>query len=239
MKRPLSYGRFLALAGLILSFSACAPPAVVFLNARYQAAHVQRVALIGFEDYPGMAGSGKIVGGIFEKYLLLGNYSLVDQRQVAAVLEKQSLDPGANMDAQEIQSLGKLLGVDALVFGQVTGYSDSSDRTVVVDMPLEQTQPIFGQVITVQHSHHGEEVKTVQDVVTGYSSTTTDTPVQQTETVYAHVGLSVRLIDANSGDLLWSASSSGIGGHLNEAAENVSSQVMKTVFEKVKKEDGN
>jgi hypothetical protein len=235
---PSRFRPLLLLLGLMLGLSACAPPAVVFLNAKYAAAHVQRVALIDFEDYPNMAGSGKIVGGIFEKYLLLGNYSLVDSAQVAAVMEKQSMEPSANMDPQEIQALGKLLGVDALVFGQLTDYSDTSDRTVVVDMPQEQSQPVFGQVVTVHRNQDGE-VKTVQDVVTGYTSTSTDTPVQQTETVYAHVGVSVRLVDVDTGELLWSASSSSIGAHLNDAAESVSAQLMRTVFSKVKGQSGN
>ncbi len=92
---------------------------------------------------------------------------------------------------------------------------------------------IYGRVVTVQHGPDGI-IKTEQDVVTGYSSTVSDAPVQQTETVYAHVGMSLRLVDAHSGEVLWSASASGTGQHLNDATEAASAQIMRAVTAKLK-----
>jgi hypothetical protein len=231
--RPSSKLAF-GLLALMLALSACVPPAIVFLNPHYDAQKVKRVALIDLEDFPAMQGSGKIAAGLFEKYLFLGGYSIVESQQVDATLQKLSIPEGASLDLPSLQALGDALGVDALVFGRLTDYSDSSDKTVIVDMPLEQSAPIYGKVVTVQRGPDGL-VKTEQDVVTGYSNTSTDTPVQQTETVYAHVGMTMRLVDAHTGDILWSASTSGSGAHLNDATEAASAQIMRSVVAQLKK----
>jgi hypothetical protein len=226
--------RLLAVLSLALGLSACVPPAIVFLNPHYDPQAIKRVALIDMEDFPAMQGSGKIAAGLFEKYLFLGGYSVLESRQVNAAMEQASLPSSSSLTLTQIQQLGTLLGVDALAFGQLTDFSDSSDKTVIVDMPLEQSSPIYGKVVTVQHSPDGV-VKTEQDVVTGYSSTTTDAPIQQTETVYAHVGMSMRLVDAHTGEVLWSASTSGTGQHLNDATEAASAQIMRAVSAQLKK----
>jgi Curli production assembly/transport component CsgG len=224
----------MALLVLAALCSACAPPAVVFLNSHYNPQQVQKVALFDFEDYPGMAGSGKIAAGIFEKYLFLSKYSVVDRRQVQATLAELGIQPTDNLDLYAIRSVGAKLGVDALVFGQVTDFTDTTDRTVVEAMTLEQSSPLYSQVETVQAAQGGGLVKTRQDVLTGYAVSSVDQPVQQTETVDAHVGFSLRMVDVHTGELLWSASSSASGSHLDDAAEQVSSQIISALEASIK-----
>lgn len=226
--------RALFLPLLAVSLAACAPPALVFLNAHYNPAAIKRVALIDFEDYPAMAGSGKLVAGLFEKYLFMSQYSVVDRRQVAAAMEQLSIQPADNLDLDTLHTLAAKLGVDAFIFGQVTDFTDTTDQTVVEDMTLEQNTPVYAHVETIQRAPDGSLVKTRQDVLTGNDTTTVDQPVQQTETVAAHVGLSLRMVDAQSGEVLWSASDSEDGPHLNDASESVSSRIMQAFQARLK-----
>lgn len=219
---------------LALLCAACAPPALVFLNSHYNPAQIQKVALYDFEDHPSMVGSGKIVAGIFEKYLFLSKYSLVERRQVEATLAQMGLQPSDNLDLFTLRTVGAKLGVDALIFGQVTDFTDTTDKTVVEDMTLEQSSPLYARVETVQNNGQNGIVKTKQDVVTGYAVTSVDQPVQQTETVAAHVGLSLRMVDVHTGEVLWSASCSGSGPHLNDASELVSAQIIHALESSIK-----
>jgi hypothetical protein len=223
------------LGALFLAFgaAACAPPAMLFLNAHYKPSAIHRVALVDFEDHPSMVGSGKIVSGIFEKYLFLSDYSLVDRRQVAATLAQLNIPPNANLDLDSIRYLGQKLGVDALIFGQVTDFTDTSDRTVVETMTLEQSSPLYSHMDTVQNLSNGA-IHVHQEVVSGYSTSTVDQPVQTTEVVDAHVGLTLRMVDVNTGEVLWSASSSAKGPHLDDASESVSAQIMRTLHDRLK-----
>jgi hypothetical protein len=224
--------RRLALALGALALAGCAPPAVVFLSPHYSQLKVKQVALVNFQDSPTAPGSGQVAASIFEKYLLLGGYGLADRSQVQTVLDEDSAPLSGNVNLDTLHALAQKLGVDAVAMGQVTDYSDVSDRTVMEDMPLEQSSPILGHT-SVSQDVNGVRVHQENDVVTGYATSTTDVPVQTTETVYAHVGLSVRLVDTQSGEVLWSGSASADGPHLNAAIEDASSKLMQAVAKRL------
>ncbi|HXB96859.1 MAG TPA: hypothetical protein VNZ54_02325, partial [bacterium] len=142
--------RRLALALGALALAGCAPPAVVFLSPHYSQLKVKQVALVNFQDSPTAPGSGQVAASIFEKYLLLGGYGLADRSQVQTVLDEDSAPLSGNVNLDTLHALAQKLGVDAVAMGQVTDYSDVSDRTVMEDMPLEQSSPILGHTSVSQ-----------------------------------------------------------------------------------------
>jgi hypothetical protein len=227
-------GRALAVL-LACGLAACAPKAVVVVSGAYEPSRVQRVTLATLADYPGAAGSGAIASDTLEKYLLQTGYRLVERRQAEQILREHDFSPAGETDPAELKQVGTLLGVDALVLGSVTDYTGSRDQTVLVDMPQEQTEPIYGQVVTTRRDGD-ERVRTTENVVTGYAITRTSQIVPQTETVPAHVALSLRLVDAASGEVLWSASSSAGGPDLPSALEAASASAMKETAKQLKKQ---
>jgi hypothetical protein len=224
MKMP-SHARLLcalALPALALLASACVPPAQVFVSPAYPPAHIQKVALLPFSDYPPMAGSGLLVEGVFGN-LLLKDYSLADSSTVGAALQQASLQPGQPMDLDTLQALAAKLGVDAFVEGQVTDFSDASDQTEVEDVPIEQDTPIYTQVESTGRSGRVH----ARTIITGTNFSTVDEPEEETVSIPAHVGLSVRMVDAKTGDVLWSASVSEQGDYLNDAAQSAATAILK------------
>jgi hypothetical protein len=228
-------GFLLALVGA--AFLGCSSPAVVFIASDYNPSHVRRVALLNIADYPDAPGSGEIAASTFEKYLLPAGYSLIERRQVAEILQEQSLNLSGAIDPAAIKSIGKILGVDAVILGNLTEFSNVREQTVMVDIPQEQSDPIYGQTVTVQRN--GDSVvKTVQPVITGYNYTQTDQAVPETETLPAHVGMSVRLVDVQTGEVLWISSASSDGVDLTAATEQASSKIMQAVIKQIKKAQG-
>lgn len=211
---------------------ACAPRAVGFLSPNYDVQRIERVALVNFEDYPGVIGSGEIAASTFETYLLEAGYKLVERRQVSRILKEQSLDLSGFIDKTTIRSLGKILGVNALVFGSLTDFANIREQTVIVNVPQQQSDPIFGQVVTVQENKD-TTVKTVQNIITGYNYTVTNQLVPKIETLPARVGMSARLVDVETGEVLWSASASSDGADMTIATQEASSELMKTVVKKL------
>jgi hypothetical protein len=212
----------------------CATPAVVMISTAYNPAQVKRVALVSFRDFPGSAGSGGLASDTFEKYLLWGGYGLVERRQVQQLLSEQSLQATDAIDPATIKSMGKILGVDALALGSLTDYTGSRDQTVMVDEPQEQSDPVYGTVTTVQRSGD-TRIRSTQQVVTGYATTTTDTIVPETQTVPAHAALTVRLVSVETGEILWEGSADSDGVDLNAATEQASAKIMQAVVQKLKK----
>jgi len=232
MRAPVSL-RAMRLAACVAILAGCAPPAVVFLSPHYDPVRIRQVALVNFQDQPSAPGSGQVAASIFEKYLLLGGYGLADRSQVQTVLDEDSAPLSGNVDLNTLHALAQKLGVDAVAMGQVTDYTDSSDRTVMEDMPLEQSSPILGRQ-SIEQQVNGVRMRTETQVVTGYAISTTDVPVQSVETVNAHVGLSVRLVDSQSGEVLWSGSATADAPHLHAAMEEASTTLMQAVAKRLK-----
>ena len=215
---------------ILLQACATVPAAVVMVSRDYRNSEPKRVALIGFRDYPGAAGSGEIAAGIFEKYLLMGEYGLVERRQVNDIMKEQALQSTGSIDPATLRKIGQLLGVQALVFGNVDDCTSPHDRTVMVAVPQADTTPVYGEQETIQR--RGDTiVKTTQPYISGFSTSFSSSIVPQEETVPSHVGISVRLVDVETGVVLWSASGSSDGSFLNDAMEKVSMKVM-TALEK-------
>ena len=223
----------LAVLAAAAFLAGCAPGAVVIVSPRYNPQQVRRVALMSFPDYPQVAGSGEIVASIFDKYLLWANYGVVERGQVDQILKEQSFDLSGAVDQFTIHNIGKLLGVDALILGNITSYANASAQTVMVDMPREHSDPIFGQVTTTQRSG-GSFIRTEQPFVTGYATSRTDEVVPETQTQPARVGIAVRLVGVETGEVFWSGSAASDGGDPSAAAEQASAALMQQLVKSLR-----
>jgi hypothetical protein len=184
----------IAFAGLY----GCATPAVVFVSPDYNPQKIKSVAVTGFTDAAGQSGSGAMVAGVFEKYLLNLSYQVVD----AAQPER-----------------------DGNISGSVTEITDTSEQTVMVDVPQEVTEPVYQDVV-VGRRHGDARIATVQ---TGTQTNFVDQSVPETETLPARVAISVRMVDAKNGQLLWSGSASADGMDIPSATDAVSSKVVEAL----------
>lgn len=227
-------GRRFLLVVFCAAAAGCAAPGIVFISRSYNPAQTRRVALLNFADFPGAPGSGEIAASTFEKYLLWADYSLIERRYVTQILKEQSLSVSGAMDQSTIKNIGKIMGVDALAFGTLTDFSHKREQTIMVDMPQQQSEPVYGQVVSVQQSGN-ETVRTIQNVVTGYTTRQTTRSVPETITFPARVGMAVRLVDVQTGEVLWSASTFTDGSSLTLATEEASSKIMLAVVNQLKK----
>jgi hypothetical protein len=224
--RVISGGRlawgaiWLTLAGLV----GCATPAVVFVSPDYNAQHITRVSVLGFADFPGQQGSGTMIADVFEKYLFNLSYQLVDASQAQQALQQQNIDLSAGLNSAALAALRKTLQVDAVVTGSISELTDTSEQTVMVDIPQEETEPVYQDVLVP--SRHGPREVTEQ---TGTQTIYSDQSVPETETLPARVGLSARLVSTKNGELLWSGSASADGMDISSAAEYASGKITQAL----------
>jgi hypothetical protein len=216
--------------GLAALGAACATPALVFVSPDYGSNPIARVAVLDFSDYPGQAGSGAIASDVFEQFLLPLGYNLVERKEVDQILKEQSFQASSSVDPATAQSMGKILGVDALVVGSVTDFAQASEQTVMVDDPQEVQQPIYGQAPAGRNGWGGG-----QTVVTGYTTTEVDQQIQETETLPAEIGLSVRMVGVKSGTVLWTASASCDGANVSDAAQSAAESIASGLQDQLKK----
>ena len=217
-----------------LGLAACAPNSVGILNDRYNFKRIKRVALVSFSDYPGAAGSGEITASAFEMHLLKAGYSVVERRQISKLFNEQALDLTGSIDPATLRKLGKLLGVQAIVLGSVTDFFNIRDHTIFINTLEQKARPIFGEVVTIR-PYKGGVLKTIQDIETGYEYTVKNRTVPTVETLPAYVGLSVRLVDVQTGQVVWTAAASGSANDMTRASQKVCSTIMQSVSKELKR----
>jgi hypothetical protein len=205
-------------------------PAVVFVSPNYNTRHIQTVTVLGFSDAPNQAGSGAMVADIYEKYLFNLRYTIVDPNQAQQVLQMQKANPAAGLDAPTLAAL-RTLNLDAYITGSVSELTETSEQTVMVDVPQEETEPVYQQVV-VQGRHGDDRVRTVQ---TGNQTTFIDQSVPETEMLPARAGITARMVDIKNGELLWSGSGSADGMNIPSAVEATVAKVMDALQQELSK----
>jgi hypothetical protein len=220
--------RTIALLAAAVGLASCATPARIFVSPTYHQHSIKRVAVLNMTDFPGSLGSGTIATDVFEKYLFLAGYGLVERRQADQLLREQALTQTGAVNPANLKKIGQVLGVDALVLGSLTDYTYPRDQTVMTTMPLEDTRLVYGTVTTTRRQGD-TEVKTENRVVTGFDTRESEQVVPVENTLPAHVGLAVRLVDVETGELLWSASADFEAADMTTATEEASAKLMEAV----------
>ncbi len=211
----------------LLLAAGCASPVVV-VQKGYDFQKVRRVAVVGVSDGRKAPGTGEAAAAAFEKELLAAGYQVVERRRVDDLLAQQRLSVSGAVDPKTSQALGRLLEADALVLGAVGGVVPARSRTVVLTSHDERREPVTKHV--VKREKRGDQwVTSESDVVTAYRTTRTSQSRPYVLTEPARVRLSMRMVDAEAGGVLWSASASGEGDSPEDAAEALAHRIVKAL----------
>ncbi len=117
---------------LTLFLTGCATTKVKF--QRLNKAHrdirgVKRVAVLEFRSYGGRTESGSaasdlLISGLVEP----GFYEIVERQRIDAVVQEHKFNLSGMVSDSTIRKMGRILGVDAVIFGTVSGYDVESRR---------------------------------------------------------------------------------------------------------------
>ncbi len=219
---------FITIATLGLFFSGCAGQ-IVSVKRDFDFDRIKRVAVLGFEDFPQMPGSGKPIAGAFEKALLRSGVNLVERQQMEAILKEHNLDLLGLLDPAETKSLGKILNVDALILGTLTVYSPERRSVVLVNIHERHSEPIFKKETYSEKKGTDSWVTTEREVVGGYQRRSQSYQVPQTYVLEAEVGVSVRMVDVQTGEVLWVGTSSEEALNAQIASEALARRILKAL----------
>jgi len=168
---------------VLLLLAACAAPRVA-VNPRSDFSSVKRVAVISFSG-----PSGDLAADLMTQSLLMHGADVVERQRLDAVLREQSLADSGSFDPATARQLGKLLGVDALFVGTVAESTPQSSYIVSQsDNPRHTTMTqVSGGTVYSEGSVMGM-------------------PNSQLLSTTANVSLLSRMVDVQTGSIMWSAS---------------------------------
>ncbi len=215
--------RLALLATLILG--ACAT-ATVAIKATFDFTRVKRVAVVGFSDYPGHPGSGEILSGAFEQGLLAAGYDLVERAQVDKILREKRLSP---TDARAAKEIGRVLGVDALLFGRITDFREARETLTHVDVVDSHEDPIYVHRTRRVQNADGTPGTTEETEIQGYRTTRVVRREPRAVTQYGRLGVSARLVFVATEEVLWSGSDVTSVFTFEDSARSVADSILKAV----------
>jgi curli biogenesis system outer membrane secretion channel CsgG len=126
--------RKLLISLLILAFflAGCATTKVRFqrLDRAYRDIRgVKRVAILDFQSYGGRPESGRAASDLLVSGLLEpGFYEIVERQRIDEVVQEHRFNLSGMVSDSTIRKMGQILGVDAVIFGTVSGYKVESRR---------------------------------------------------------------------------------------------------------------
>lgn len=134
----MKYNRFFTTAAVLaLAAVSCGPVFVTVRRlerARLQIPPVSRVAVVDFDDATGQ-GRGPAVGSRLVAELgSQGYYQVLERAKIQSVMKEHAFNLTGAVDPATAKELGGLLGVDAIITGEVLSYDvQTTKRTVKVE----------------------------------------------------------------------------------------------------------
>lgn len=207
---------------------------MVALKPNYHFEKIQRVALVSFEDYPKQSGSGEIVSSVFEQSLMKSRYQIVERQRVNKILDEQAFTLSGAVDSKTVKQIGDLLGVDAMIMGNVTAFRPEKETVIMVNTIEESNEPIIRK--KQEKIKQGDRWVTVEKESISYRQNRKSYKMPQTQLIEAKVGLAVRMVDVQTGEVLWTANGAVEASDTEEAAEILSRRIMKSVQKSIAKQ---
>lgn len=161
----------------------------------------ERIAVTGFTDAADAPNSGKEIADIVGLEMLKRGYNILERNQVELILHEQRLGLSGVLDSQTVNEIGKILGVQAIITGTVGTYH----REKIYRGSTEINLPGPMKEITKIIFPGGETLK-------------------------YEVSLTIKMVDVETGTVIWIASGSLSGSEPSAIlAKKIVLQSLKTI----------
>lgn len=180
----------IALAVLLLS--SCGGKTA--LNKNYDLSRVRRIGVLGF--------GGKGVPGVedlFTKHMLEEGFTVIERSQLARLLEEQRISSSGLVSAETAKNIGRILGVDAMVIGDVISLSKERQDVSYVETRTTSEEPVF--TAESVRREDGTYTQVIRQTGTKVTHETARTP--QVYSRFAQAGLVAKLVDVETGEVVW------------------------------------
>ena len=190
----------------LLLAGACATPKVA-INPRADFSGVKRVAVMSFNG-----PKGDLAADLMTQSLIEHGADVVERQRLDAVMREQSLSTSGSFDPATARQLGKLLGVDALFVGTVAESTPQSSYIV-----SQSADPLVTSVTQV-----GGGTVHSEGAVMGM-------PNSQLLSTTANVSLISRMVDVETGSIMWSASMTYEGFDIPSAMSGIADAFIRSL----------
>jgi len=115
---------------VLIGLLSCAAPAAISVQVKKPAEiDMPGVRTLAVADFQGVERSGSQIATQLQSYLKeAGHFDLLEREQLRRILEEQNLGMAGVVSEETAVEVGRLLGVDVMIFGEVTSYRVEPDE---------------------------------------------------------------------------------------------------------------
>lgn len=190
---------------MAIFFSGCVTPQVA-INPRADFSAINRVAVITFTG-----NKGNIAADLMTQSLLANGIDVIERQQLNSILKEHQLMASGNFDRATAKKIGKLLGVDALFLGSVVETTPASSYLINTKGKRKNVNQVAGSTIRSDGPVMG-------------------VPNSHLITTAASTALISRMVDIETGSVLWSASMSYDGFDITSAMSGITRAFVRSLI---------
>lgn len=208
---------------LSLFLGGCIAPDAISRN--YDLGKVRRIGVMSF-NYGRYDDFG--AEDIFAKHLLDRGYQVVERARLEAILKEQKLSAAGVFAPETTKGVGKLLGVDAVLLGQVNAYEPQRKTLITLESFATREEPVYEK--RKEKQPDGSFVEA--NHLIGKKVTRERKAIPTLLPIDAEVAIAVKLVDVESGEVVWIGSDTGQGLNAALAVEWIAQYLVKRLAKK-------
>jgi len=167
------------------------------LNPNYDLSRVRRIGIMAFG---GRGADG--VDDLFAKHMIAEGFTIIERARLARLVEEQRISSSGLVSPETARDLGKVLGVDAMIIGDVVSLTGEKHDVTYVETRTTSEEPVY-TTETVKRED-GTYTQVTRRTGTKVTRETARTP--QVYSRFAQAGLAAKLVDVETGEIVWAGS---------------------------------
>ena len=196
----------LLLIPAFLLLTACATPKVA-VNPRADFSGIKRVAVLSFNG-----PKGDLAADLMTQSLIEHGADVIERQHLDAVMREQSLASSTSFDPSTAKQLGRLLGVDALFVGTVA-----------------ESTPQGSYIVNQSENPRTTTITQVGGGTVYSEGSVLGMPNSQLLSTTANVSLLSRMVDVQTGSIMWSASMNYEGFDIPSAMTGITDAFIRSL----------
>lgn len=191
---------------ILAVFSGCATGPRVAINRKFDFSKIQRVAVVTFAGPVGEAAADFLA-----QELLSAGVQVVERQRIEVLMKEEKLTIDGFLDPDTVKKIGKKLGIDAVFIGTISGFAPSQSYVVSTrESSLGLPIPIGGK--------------------TAYSTgIVPGVPDSAVVTSTTYIDVAARMVDIETGALLWAASMNYEGTNVSSVLQDIAIDFVKSL----------
>ena len=211
---------------LIGGLLGCTPKTVI--SPTYDFNHMDRIGIMNFSNTQRLSG----VENLFAKYLIAAGFKVVERAQLESVLREHNISISGYLSPETTREIGRILGVDALLLGEVSSYSPARKELAMTSSRKSESRPVMRQDVMLLPD--GTYAGYMRPMGTETTHSLDMRPMEYT--INAEVGMIAKLVDVETAEIIWIGSADDNSASALTAADRIAKKLVKSFTKELAKQ---